>query len=185
MQYLLDQFPPPASTGSCSCFLVIVHSWGDTVFAADPDQEDTMVWVRLLTYFLLFCFCFFFNSFTSGLSCGTVYHLREKKKSLLDLVANLQNHGPEHVWQTCKITALSMYEGTDQESCWVCLLLYPLWCLVLIDSQGQVQVCFLSFIYVCTCTCPSHNDLYPSRLSHIWTRGPQSLSRPFKTNIIL
>lgn len=110
MQYLLDQFPPPASTGSCSCFLVIVHSWGDTVFAADPDQEDTMVWVMLLTYFLLFCFCFFFNSFTSGLSCGTVYHLREKKKITPGFggklakswpwarMANLQNHGPEHVW---------------------------------------------------------------------------------------
>lgn len=110
MQYLLDRFPPPASTGSWSRFLGIVHSWGDS--ALQQTQARRTLWYRWGYWLFFAClWVFFLNPFTSGLCCGTVHHLREEKQFTPGFGGNV----------TCKITPLSMYEGTDQESCWVSL----------------------------------------------------------------
>lgn len=136
MQYLPDQFPPPASTGSWSRFLGIVHSWGDTVLCSRPRPRRTL-WHRW-DYWLFFCWFVFLNSVTSGLCCGTVHHLREKKiiHSWIWWQCHLQRYSPEHVWGHWSRILLSFFV--------FCYIL----CGPLCWFIPKVQVCFLSFIYV-------------------------------------
>lgn len=83
MQYLLDWLPPPASAGSCSRFLGIVHVWWVTVLAAGPGPAGHYGIGEATDLYLLG-----FYPVTSGLCCGTVHHPGGgKNKSLLDSVA--------------------------------------------------------------------------------------------------
>lgn len=141
MQYLPDQFPPAASTGSCRRFLGIVHSWGDTVPCSRPRPGGHYgIGEATDFFFLLVCFCCFFLTHLPQASVVALCTIWEKKNnSLLDLAAvSLAKPQP---WACMRALTKNPVE-------FLCPLLYSLWSLVLIHSQGQVQVCFLLFTYV-------------------------------------
>lgn len=92
-----------------------------------------------------------FYPVTSGLCCGTVqHHLGGGGSEGGEITPGFSGN------VTCKTTAQSTYEGTDQASvAFLSLLLHPLWSFELIHPRGQVQVCSLTFIY-------AGSDLYLS-----------------------
>lgn len=95
---------PPQDPGAVSWVLFTAE---ETVLCSRPRPGGHYGIGEATDFFLLVCGVFFLNPFTSGLCCGTVHHLREEKQFTPGFGGNV----------TCKITPLSMYEGTDQESC--------------------------------------------------------------------
>ena len=170
MQYLLDRFPPPASAGSCSRFLGTVHVWWVTVLAAGPGPAGHCGIGEATDLYLLG-----FYPVTSGLCRGTVHHSGEKKinHSWIQWQCHLQNHSPKQVWGHWPSIPLCFFV--------FCYILHGPWCWFLPESRSRCALS-LSFMWAVTCTCPSRNDSYLSRVRHTWTRGHQSLGRLSKTN---
>lgn len=178
MQYLPDQFPPPASTGSCSRFLGIAHSWGDTVLCSRPRPAGHYGIGEATDFFFAGLVSFFF--FQTHLPQASVVALcaiweKEKIHFWIWWQCHLQNHSPEHVWGHWSRILLSFFV--------FCYILFGPLCWFIRKARSRC-VFSLSFMWAVTCTCPSHNNSYP-RLSHIWTGGYQSLGRLFKTNWLL
>lgn len=176
MQYLPDQFPPPASTGSCSCFLGLVRSWGDTVHCSRP-RPGGHYGIGEATDFYLFCWfvvVFFKLIYLRPLLWHCV--LSERKEIFTPgFGGNV----------TCKTTALCTYEGTDQESCWVSLSSATSFVVSCAGSFLRPGPGVFSLLHLCVYLYLPIPLWFISRFSHIWSGGHQSLSKPFKTNRLL
>lgn len=154
MQYLPDRFPPPASTGSWSSFLGIVHSWGDS--ALQQTQARRTLWYRW-GYWLFFAF-FLKPIYLRPL----LWHCApsERRKIIHSWIwwqCHLQNHSPEHVWGHWSRILLSFFV--------FCYILCGPLCWFIPKARSRC-VFSLSFMWAVTCTCPSYKYSYPSRLSH-------------------
>lgn len=169
MQYLLDRFPPPASAGSCSCFLSIVRIWWVTVLPAGPGRAGQCGIGEATDLYLLG-----FYLVALGLCCGIVHHPGRKiNTSLLDLVAMSPAKPQPGEFQRALI---------ENPAAFPRLLTHPLWSFASKLPWGHAQVCPLAFTYTAvTCTSPSCNDppLSNVRPEATWS---QSLCRPFVTS---
>lgn len=168
MQYLLDRIPPPASAGSCSRFLGIVHVWWVTVLAAGPGPAGHYGIGEATDLYLLV-----FYPVTSGLCCGTVHHpgggVGGKNDSWIWWQCHLQNHSPEHIWGHWSRILLCFFV--------FCYILCGPLCWFVPEARSRCAL-LLSFMWAVTCTCPSRNGSYLSRVRHTWTAGRQPWQTP-------